>query len=75
MQTPPGGHTSCSRDCDDDAIAMKVASIGDDVAQVHTDTQVHPTVVGPTVVLDGELILNGHRAFDGLGYAVEGDQH
>jgi hypothetical protein len=61
-------------DCDDDAIAVKVSTVSDDVTHVHSHAQPHPAVVGPTVILFGDLILDGHCAFDGFHYAVECDQ-
>jgi hypothetical protein len=52
----PGWADLLQPDCNDDAVAVKVPAIGDDIAEV--DTEAHSSVIRPTLILAGEFTLD-----------------
>ena len=61
--------------CDVDAVALDVALLNNDVAEIHTNPECDPLFLWcPGIALDHPL-LHGNRAGDGLDHARELDQN
>ena len=58
-----------------DAVAIEVAALDHDVAEIDADAQHDVPIRGRIVVRRGHGLLQLHRAFDGVDGAAELDQH
>ena len=59
---------------DVDALAVDIAVLEDDVAEIDADPQIEPALGGNIVGRVGEVALRLDGAFDSVDDAVEGDQ-
>ena len=61
--------------CDIDAVAIEIAALDHDIAEIDADAQHDATILGQITIRRGHALLQLDRALHGVDRAAELDQH